>query len=50
MHDAAGSRVDAPKSAAARITDVPILLTITLFHSTISASRRMHPYTYKYGQ
>jgi hypothetical protein len=50
MHEAAGSRADAPRSAAAKIIDVAILLTIALFYSTIRALRRMRPYTYKYGQ
>jgi hypothetical protein len=47
MHEAVGSRIDAPKNAAARIIDVAILLTITLFYSTIRAVRRMRPYCYK---
>ena len=47
MHEAAGSRIDAPKNAAARIIDGPILLTITPFYSTIRAVRRMHPYKNK---
>jgi hypothetical protein len=46
-HEAAGSRIDAPKNAAARIIDVPILLTITPFYNTIRAVRRMHPYLTK---
>jgi hypothetical protein len=49
MHEAAGSCIDAPKNAAAKMIDVPILLTITPFYSTISAVRRMHPYLTKLG-
>jgi hypothetical protein len=44
MHEAAGSCIDAPKNAAAKMIDMPILLTITPFYSTIGAVRRMHPY------
>ena len=44
MHEAAGSCIDAPKSPAARIIDMLILLTITPFYSTIKAVRRMYPY------
>jgi hypothetical protein len=50
IHEAAGSRADAPKSATATITDVPILLTTTGFNSTLSDTRRMRDYAYKIGQ
>jgi hypothetical protein len=39
-HGAAGSRTVPRKSAVAKITDVQILPSITLFHITITAERR----------